>query len=109
MLRGVESASWDAQRHDFNRYGDPHPRLQLAYRDVVGMFPRVRLVAVCALPEDWLAISFVHLFRIHCRLGTNSVYLGGHLFLLATFEVFLLQICSKWLDSHLLVLLGDLT
>ena len=38
---------------------------------------------------------------------TNSVHLGSHLFLLATFEVVLLQICSQWLDYF--VLLGDLT
>ena len=37
---------------------------------------------------------------------TNSVHLSSHLFLLATFEVVLVQICSQWLDCF--VLLGDL-
>ena len=107
MLRGVDCAGRNAQRHDFDRYGYPHPRLQLAYRDTVGMFSRVRLVAICALPDDRLVKSLAyHLFRIHSRMYTNSVPLGSHLFLLATFEVVLLQICSQWLDYF--VLLGDL-
>ena len=107
VLRSVDSAGRNAQRHDFDRYGNPHPRLQLAYRDIVGMFSRVRLVAICALPDDRLVRSLAYqLFRIYSRMYTNSVHLSSQLFLLATFEVVLVQICSQWLDCF--VLLGDL-
>ena len=107
MLRGVDSAGWNAQRHDFDRYGYPHPRLQLAYRDTIGMFSRVWLVAICALPDDRLVNNLADLFRIQSRMHTSSVNLGGHLVLLATFEVVLLQICSQRFDYF--VWLGELT